>query len=127
MTLYAVKTGTDQALIDLVDITPQPASNGVEYTVRDAAIDGSVSEQGKFIELRWSSLASITEYTTMLAQFGLTSVNTAEVTILVPSELYGFVRYNGLAVKPEKGRDIQRRDYFLRGIVLVVKNLTTAA
>jgi len=127
MTLYAVKTGTDQALIDLVDITPQPSSNGVEYTVRDDAIDGTVSEQGKFIELRWSSLASITEYTTMLAQFGLTSVNTAEVTILAPSELYAFTRYNGLAVRPEKGRNIQRRDYFLRGVVLIVKNLTAAA
>lgn len=126
MSSYAVKPGTDQPLIDLVAMTPQPASNGVEYAVRDLGIDGSVSEQGLFIELHWSALGSIAEYTTLLGQFGLSSATTARVTVYVPGLDYAFTRYNGLAVRPEKGKDMGRRDYFLRDIRIIVKDLTAA-
>lgn len=125
MTNYAVKPGLNQPLVDLINITPQPASNGVEYIVRDLGIDGSVSEQGLFIELRWGIL-SIPKYTTLLGQFGLSSANTAEVTVYAPGPDYGFVRYNGLAVRPEMGRDIQRPGYFLHDIRILIKFLTPA-
>lgn len=125
MTNYAVKPGHDQALIDLVNMTPQPASNGVEYIVRDLGVDGSVGEQGLFIELRWTVL-SVTRYMTLLGQFGLSGVNTADVTVYVPGPDYSFVRYNGLAVRPEKGRDIQRQGHFLHDIHILVKFLTPA-
>ena len=125
MTDYAVKTGTDQALIDLVALTPQPHSNGVEYTVRDTAVDGSVSEQGPFIELMFDALATVNEYTTLLTQFGLNSANTAAVTLYCPGPLYAFTRYNGIAVRPEKGRDIQRA-ILLRDIRIVVRDLAAA-
>lgn len=123
MTDYAIKAGYDQALIDLVALTPQPASNGIQYTVRDDAVDGSVSEQGPFIELRWSVMESITEYTTLLTQFGLNAATTVAITLYCPSNLYVFTRYNGIAVRPEAGKDVSRREYLLRDVVIIVRDL----
>lgn len=126
MTNYAVKEGYDQALIDLVDIDPQPHSNGVEYTVRDDAIDGGVSEQGPFVELIFDALATVTEYTALLALFGLDSANTAEVTIYCPGPLYTFARYNGIAKRPEKGKD-QHREILFRDIHIIIRDLEASA
>jgi hypothetical protein len=59
----------------------------------------------------------------MLAQFGLTSANTALVTISVPGIDYAMTRYNGLVIRPEKGKDVRRENYFLRDVTLVVRDL----
>jgi hypothetical protein len=124
---HKVKPGTDQALIDLVTITPQPASNGVEYTVRDDAIDGSVTEQGPHVVHRFDVMEEDADYLTLLTLYGLNTATTALVTVLAESELYVATRYNGLAVRPEKGRDVQRRNTFVGGVEIIIKNLTAAA
>jgi hypothetical protein len=123
MTTYRVAVGADVALGSLTDLTPQPASDGLEYTRETIAADGSVYAEGPFIDLKWSMFGSISEYTTMLAQFGLDANRTQIVTVYIPNEFYAFARYNGIAVRPQKGRAGQRNNYFLRNFVVTIKNL----
>ncbi len=122
---YSSKVGADQPAIDLVAFDPQPHSDGVQYAVRDDAVDGSVSEQAAFVDLVFDAL-TVTEYVAILTQLGLNSATTAVNTVNVPNELFIFARYNGIAVRPEKGKDI-RRSYFLQDIHIIVKDLTAAA
>lgn len=124
---YKAKTGHDQALVDLVDLTPQPASDGLEYTRETDSASESIYAEAPFIWLKWSAL-TISDYTTLLGQFGLTVSNrTQAVTVYIPNEIYTEARYNGTAVLPRKGSEVQRREYFLRDVRILVRDLELSA
>lgn len=120
MAKYLIKAGHNQPLVDLLPMTPQPRSPGVKPTRRTHAADSSVHDEALYIELAWSTLGTPTIYATLLTQFGLASVASAPVTVYVPNQRYVFTRYNGTAILPEGG---DRRSYFIRDVVIVVKDL----
>jgi len=122
MSDYRVKTGHDQALIDLEVCDPQPASIGLEYTRVSYGADGVTHREGPFVRLRYSVLPT-DDYTSVLDQFGLADAETALVTLYAEDEQYGPQRYNGRAIRPVLGRDGGRRQYFLRDVTILVRDL----
>lgn len=116
---YKVKTGHNQALLDLTAISPQPASPGVKAGRRTYSADGAVHDEALHITLEWSVIGDGTDLSTLLTQFGLAAATTANVTIYCPSQLHTYTRYNGVAVRPE----VARGNYFLRNVQIVVKDL----
>lgn len=122
---YLVKTGHGVAFLSLVAMAPQPRTDvTIRPIQRSYSASGAVHETGPHIELLWSMLETATEYTTLLAQFGLSAtVLNANVTVYVPNSVYTFARYNGVAHLPLQGSDIKRTDYFIRDVIILVKNL----
>lgn len=121
MSQYLIAIGHDVALEELDPITPQPGSEGVRPMRRTYAADGSVHEEGLYIDLAFGEHPAAT-YGALLAQFGLDSAPVAAVTLYAPGQDYSFVRWNGYAVLPEIGRDVRRRGYFV-GITILVREL----
>lgn len=121
MSTYRVAEGHGVALVSLTVITPQPMALPVAPTRRDYVGDG-IHDQGLFVEFTWSSLKNITAYQTLLALFGLDSAKFADVTIYAKNDLMTFARYNGLAVRPEPGREVGYRS-FPRNITILIRDL----
>lgn len=124
MSSYRVKTGHDQALVDLVAMAPQPRSEGVLRVRRTYAAGGAVIEEGRYIELVWDLVGTIAAFQALLTQFGLGVALTSEVTIYAPEQYYAYNRFNGTAIRPELGRDVSRNTYFIRNITILVRDLT---
>lgn len=124
---YLVATGFDEPLEDLDPIVPQPRTEGMQYTRRQYAASGIVVDELPFVELLWSMLDPAAEYQALLAQFGLTTANTAEVSVYVQDEYYNWILRNGIAVKPFIGSDGSRTNYFLRDFTILVKSLRAQA
>lgn len=116
---YKVKTGHNEALVDLVAIDPQPASPGVKAGRRTYSADGAIHDENLHITLEWSVVEDATALDDLYDQFGLDSATTAAVTIYCPSQLHVYTRYNGTAQRPE----VSRNNYFLRDVQIVIKNL----
>lgn len=124
---YKVALGHDVASLDLDLVDPQPTSDGIQVTRRTFSGNGTVYDQGRYIELRWSVIEDEAEYNDLLQQFGIDGGDlTADVTISVPDDDYQYNRFNGIAVRPQLGQDARRRDYFIREMVIVVRNLEFA-
>lgn len=123
MAQYLVSsTGHNVALVDLDPIIPQPRSEGVAATARTFSANGGVYQAGLYVELVWSLLGSADQYRALLAQFGLDSAVSAEVTIQCRDHAFNWIRFNGTAIRPDIGKDI-RWDYFPRGIVILIREL----
>lgn len=45
------------------------------------------------------------------------------MTIYARNQRYAWVRFNGLAILPEVGRDVTWTNYFARGISIIVRDL----
>ena len=116
---YLIAEGHNVALVDLVAISPQPASPGVKATRRTFSADGAIHDEGLYIALEWSVVEDATALNDLFAQFGLDSATTANVTVYCPNQLHAFTRYNGVAQRPEVGR----QSYFLRDVQIVIKGL----
>lgn len=125
---YKVSTsGFDQTLVSLTDIDPQPRSDGLKPTKRTFGFSGSINEQGKYIELEYTVIGDESDYLALLQQFDLDTFDTKEVTIYIPNENYVMTRYNGIAVKPEIGKDVIRKSFFVRDVTMLIKHLEVAA
>lgn len=122
MSDYRAKAGHDENLIDLVVLDPQPTTVGLEYTRVTPAASRAVVREGPFVRFLYSALTE-SDFTSVLGQFDLTNNETANVTIYAVDELYGPQRYNGLAVRPAIGRNGARRDYFVRDVEILVRDL----
>lgn len=126
MSTYKVADGHDVALISLNEVVPQPKSEGIKATRRTFAADGTVYDEGRYVELEFGMVPSVTEYQTLLSAFGVQTALTNDVTVYVRDETYAWVRCNGTAVRPEPGRDV-RWAYFPRSVTLLVKDLEAAS
>ena len=74
MSTYRVKTTYDQELADLVVLDPQPDPGpGVQTTRRTYSGDGSVYDEGRFVEFTWSAYTTAAAYQTLLGMFGLSA------------------------------------------------------
>lgn len=119
--LYKVKTGHDQALVDLVDVKAR--STGIQYTRRSYAADGSVYQVGPYVELEIDLVGGAAAYQALLGQFGLDSSLAADVTVLIRDDTFVAGRYNGRAVRPEMGKEVVWDRFYPRRITILVKNL----
>lgn len=129
MSFYKVALGFDVPDIDLVLIDPQPTSDGVQTTRRTHSANATIFGEGRYIELRWAVVEDESILDDILSVFGLDGADTtSEVTIHVPQPpIMAYNYFNGIAVRPEIGPDLRRRDYFLRDLVVLVKFLELAA
>lgn len=127
MSTYRVKDGHNEALVDLVVISPQPQSEGIKPTRRTHAANGAVYDEGKYIELQFNIVAGVSAYQSLLSQFGVQSATTNEVTVYVRDETFAWVRMNGTAVRPEPGRDVRWSKFFPRDITILIKDLTAVS
>ncbi len=125
MSAYKVKDGHNQALEDLVALDPQPKSEGVKCTRRSFAADGTPIDEGRYIELVWSMLPDVTTYQSVLSQLGIQSALSNQVTAYVRDETFAWVRVNGLAIRPEPGRDV-RWTYFPRDVTILIRDVEAA-
>jgi len=123
---YRVSTGHDVALGSLTVLSPQPRSEGVRYTRTTHAASGVVVREGAYVELVWSTLGSAGAYQTLLGTFGLSSAQSALVTVYVRNERFSYVRYNGRAVLPEPGDGVEW-DVFPSDAVVLVRDLVVAS
>ena len=118
---YRVADGFDVALVSLTVLNPQPKSNGVQFTSRSFAADGTPTNQGPFIELVWTALSNA-NYDTIMTAFGLTSAYHNDVTIYARDENWDYSRFNGKAIKPNIGED-RDWDIFPRDMRILIRNL----
>lgn len=123
MSTYRAKTTHNVALNDLTVLNPQPRSRGVQVTRRDFMNDGSVVEQGLYVELIWDVLENATAVGTILGVFGLSGTTSANVTVYARDQRYQWRRYNGRAVLPDANWD----NYFPRNVVILVRDLKPLA
>ena len=123
---YKVADGLNVALGSLVDVDPQPRSSGIRPTRRTFGADGTVLDEGKYVELEFNVMPDTATYQSILNQFGVDTALTNDVTVYVRDEQFNFVRMNGTAIRPEPGRDVQQRDFFLRNVTLLIRNLVAS-
>lgn len=123
MTTYRAATGSDIALVSLTTFAPQPRSMGLQYARRSVMPDGSIVEEGPFVELIWDAIVSASELTTILTPLGLHSATSAAVTVYIRTDLYAWARYNGRAVRPPASWN----NYFARGVTVIVRGLEVAS
>jgi hypothetical protein len=128
MTYKISGVGFDVPLVSLVDLAPQPRSIGPQTTRRSYSASGKVFQELGHIELIWDLIRNLAAYDAILAQFGLgISLFTNEVTAYIPDQVYGWQRVNGIAVRPQIGEDVIRERFFVRRLVILIKNLTPAS
>jgi hypothetical protein len=125
--MYLVGIGHDVAPEDLATLDPQPRCPGKIPTRRQNGISGRVLDEAPYLPFYYDVIPDGPEYRAILAQWGLSSDNTAEVSIAAIDENYDDAVYNGIAVKPELGTDGQRDNFFLRGFVIRVHTLQDQA
>lgn len=124
---YKIAEGHDVALLSLTDIDPQPRSDGLKFGRVTPSAAGTITREASYIELVWSVVESPAAYQDLLEQFGLDSATTAAVTLYALNDLFQATRYNGTAVRPIIGASAAQRDYFIRDVVIIVKDLAVAA
>ena len=121
---YLIAQAHDIAFASLNTIDPQPHSPGVQVLQRNVAASGKVKDIGLWIPLQWEFIDTPTLYGTLLGLFGLSATVTEhDVTIWCPNRFFTFTRYNGLAVLPLRGEDVNRANFFIRDATIIVKNL----
>jgi len=127
MTTYRVADGHDVALESLNVLDPQPRSEGIKPTRRTFGGDGIPVDEGEYVELVYSMVGSATEYQSILNSFGVQSAISNQVTVYVRDETFAWTRQNGLAIRPEPGRDVRWSNYFPRDVVILVRDLEDAS
>lgn len=128
MSTYRVKTTYDQELADLVVLDPQPDPGpGVQTTRRTYSGDGSVYDEGRFVEFTWSAYTTAAAYQTLLGMFGLSATTSAAaVTVYVRDETYAWIRMNGNAIRPMLDKEVKWGDIQSRplNIIILVRDLS---
>lgn len=121
MSTYRVSEGHGVALGSLTVLAPQPR-NGEIRALRSYG-DTGAQDRALHCAFVWDVLESEAAYLAVLAQFGLDDALYANVTIYTRNEVFDWVRYNGIAVQPEIGVDAGWGSYFMRNVVIHVKDL----
>jgi hypothetical protein len=127
MSTYRAKINHDIALGSLTVLSPQPdPGEGIKYALITRSANGTLVKQGPYFDFEWTTVTA-TQYATLLGVFGVTSADTADVTIYVRDESYQtWVRKNGVAQRPFPGETV---GWNLRPIDIVIRvtNLENAA
>ena len=126
MSDYRVADGSNIALGSLTVLSPQPRSNGIQYTHSSYAADGTPILKGAFVNLIWDVVGTKAQYQSILTTFGLLSATTNDVTVYVRNANFDYVRMNGKAIKPQIGEGVEWSKYFVRGLTILIRDLETA-
>lgn len=124
---YRAADGSDVVLGSLTVLSPQPSADLVMATRRTFAGDGTVYDEGLYVVWRWSIISSVTEYQAILTVLGVQSALTNAVTIYTRNEQGTYTRYNGTAIRPQPAVDITQRDYLLRNLQILIRDLSLSA
>lgn len=127
MTQYMWAEGHDVALESLIPFDPQPRTQGIQATRRTYLPDGTVQDDGEYVEFEFDYFETEAKYRAQLANGGLDDATAAAVTVYVKNTLYNWVRMNGTAVRPLPGESVQRRQYMLHNIKILVRDLEVAS
>jgi hypothetical protein len=106
----------------LTVLSPQPRSKGIQYTRQTVSADGTVTNEGPYVELIWDVVATAAVFKTLLTNFGLASAYSAAVTVYVRDDDFDNVRKNGTAVRPVPGNGVDW-SYFPRSVTILVRDL----
>lgn len=128
MSTYRVSaTGHNVALVSLTVLSPQPRSTGIQATRRTYGADGSVYDEGRYVILEWDFMENPTDYVALLTLFGVQNNLTCDCTVYIRDERFAFARYNGIAMRPEPGKDVRWTNYFPRNIEILIKDLEASS
>ena len=122
MSTYQVADGFDNEA-GFADVSPQPKSEGIKPSRRTYGGDGSVYDEGTYVELVFNMIPDVASYQSLLNQFGVQSALTNDVTVKVRNETFAFVNKNGTAIRPEPGRDVRWNKFFPRNVVILIRGL----
>lgn len=120
---YRAATGHNVALTFLTPINPQPTSPGVKASRRINFGDGTILEQGLYVEWNYNVVEDAAQLSAILTPLGLMAAASAEVTIYARNQLYQYRRYNGTAIRPEASWD----NFFARNVSIVIRNLVLSS
>jgi hypothetical protein len=116
---YRSKTGINQTLVSLTKLSPQPTSAGVMATRRIPLGDGSVLDQGLYVEWLYNIVEDAAQLLAILTPLGLHTAKSAAVTIYTRDDLYAYKRYNGVAVRPAPSW----QNYYPRNVTILIRSL----
>jgi len=119
MSEYKVLPGFNGATAALVKVPLQPISTGGLATRRTLMGDGSILDQGLYVEWTYSVIEDAAQLLTVLTPLGLHTAKSAAVTIWTRDDLYAYHRYNGVAQRPPASWE----NYFARGVIIRICNL----
>ena len=119
MSDYRAATGSNIVLASLTKIPLQPYSPGVKATRRVPMGDGSILDQGLYVDWIYNVIEDATQLLTVLTPLGLHTAKFAKVTIYTRDDLYAYHLYNGTARRPIASWD----NYFAREVVIRITNL----
>lgn len=120
---YRVKDGHGQTLFEDDDVAPQPRTSGVQVTRRVHSVSGGLQDEFLYVEMLFSALESVSQFQAVLTQFGVLSAMTNEVTIMARDQTLQWATYNGTAVQPQMGADVQYSRYYPRDVVMLIRDL----
>jgi hypothetical protein len=128
---YRVAVGHNIALASMTKLaypfSYSPRGGIVRPTRRSYLGDGTVWDEGLWVPFSWSSMRNPDYYESVLSAFGLSvSTTSANVTVYCLNQVLNKIRYNGRAILPEPGADL---DYniFPRDITIIVRDLVALA
>jgi hypothetical protein len=99
---YRVAVGHNIALVSLAVVSPQPTSQGLQFTRQINYGDGHVLNQGAYVEWNYGVVKDAAQYVAIMEYFDfeVLATESQNVTIYTRNELYTYRRYNGVAHRP---------------------------
>ena len=82
MSDYRAKTGINQTLVALTVMAPQPTSEGIKAARRVYLGDGSVLDQGLYVEWVYNIVKDAAQLLAILTPLGLNAARSSVVTVL---------------------------------------------
>lgn len=125
--IYRVAQGVDTPLIDLVALDPQPRCEGLKYGRQSFAASGQMYLEAPYAELVWDVIESQADYEALLAQFGLDTLISADITITLPNALYESQRFNATAHRPVAGQSVRHSQYFIRDVTILLRDIESSS
>lgn len=128
MSFYSAAPGWDVPSVDLVLLSPQPASTGVQVARRTYSANRTIYDQGRFTVWRWNMVESDEVLADILDYFDLSITNTTRAVTIRAPEAPGFAynRFNGIAHAPRLGETVARKEYFIRDLEIYITDLVYA-
>lgn len=123
MSTYRVAEGTGHTLGDLVVLVQQPSSDLIAPVERNYSASGANHNQGKYAVWHFDHFDGVTDYITVLSQFGLDDQYFNTVTIYTRDEWGTWRMYTGIAHLPEPKADIKQQNFYLRDIDIYITDL----
>lgn len=114
-------SGWNIALVSLVAPDPLPESGMVMPVQRNYGASGIPHEIGLYAELKWPLIETEADYLAMLTSIGLNSALSNQITLYVRDFALQWHRYNGIAIRPEAGRDVSWRYFAVNTTMRVIK------